>query len=102
MVHQSVKERELSVHNEKPKPGERSLYKPWILDTQHAHQIEPWTHLEDWKNDPEWLKNTDERTVKALEGWCVPTRGHRAQSADRSVPARGANVVGALPPTNPR
>ena len=74
MVHQSVKERELSVHNEKPKEGERTLYKPWILDEEHAHQLEPWTHLEDWKNDREWLENADEGTVKALEGWCVPTR----------------------------
>ncbi len=74
MVHQSVKERELSVHNEKPKEGEGSLYKPWILDEKHAHQLEPWTHLEDWKNDLEWLEIADEETVKALEGWCVPTR----------------------------
>lgn len=74
MVHESVKERELSVHNEKPSEGEGSLYKPWILDEEHAHKFEPWTHLEDWKEDQEWLKNADQRTVEALEGWCVPRR----------------------------
>ncbi len=69
LIHESVKLRTTDIHNT---PG--GGYKPWILE--HDPEIEPWTHLADWKKDPEF-KDVEPEIMKALENWCAPTRPDR-------------------------
>jgi uncharacterized protein (DUF2235 family) len=64
VIHQSVKLRTASPSNV-PKSG----YEPWI--TKLDYEVEPWTHLDEWKSDPEF-KDAKE-ALEALEGWCDPT-----------------------------
>lgn len=63
VIHRSVNLRKASPTNE-PDGG----YKPWIMDLDC--DVEPWTHLEDWQNDPDFAHAMD--SLKALEGWCEP------------------------------
>lgn len=46
-------------------------YKPWIMS--HDPEVEEWTHLSDWKNDPEFAQ-VDPENFRALEGWCIPRK----------------------------
>jgi hypothetical protein len=61
VIHQSVTLRSSSIDNQ---PG--AGYEPWIL--AHDPKIEPWTHLEDWINDPAFTEA--KANLDALEGWC--------------------------------
>jgi uncharacterized protein (DUF2235 family) len=63
VIHQSVELRTASITN-KSNGG----YEPWI--TKLEYKVEPWTHLEDWKRDPEFKDAED--ALEALEGWCDP------------------------------
>ena len=72
MIHESVKLRTASIQNEKG-----AGYEPWILE--HDPEIEPWTHLEDWKNDSAFADAMD--NLEALEGWCDTTEA-RASPGD--------------------
>jgi hypothetical protein len=60
VIHRSVELRTASTTN-KPNGG----YEPLI--TKLDYEVEPWTHLEDWKRDPEF-KGAEE-ALEALEGW---------------------------------
>ncbi len=66
VIHQSVK---LRTENEDIIPG--SGYNPWIM--KHKPEIEEWTHLSDWKKDPEF-ERVDKENFLALEGWCIPKK----------------------------
>jgi uncharacterized protein (DUF2235 family) len=65
VIHESVTLRSASIGNE---PG--AGYAPWILE--HDPEVEPWTHLEDWMNDPEFTEV--KANLQALAGWCEPRR----------------------------
>ena len=56
-------------------------YKPWILE--HNHEIEPWTHLSDWKTDLSFSDDT-KKDLEALEGWCTPNIVPAPQPEDNS------------------
>lgn len=64
VIHESVTLRTASEDNI---PG--GGYKPWIMN--HHPGIENWTHLNDWKNDPEF-KQVDPENILALKDWCKP------------------------------
>ncbi len=70
VVHESVMLRTASIDNK-----EDGGYKPWIL-MKHP-EVEPWTHLSDWKRDPAFQDEDKQRNLVALEGWCAPTRPDR-------------------------
>ncbi len=61
VIHESVIRRTASIDNV-PDGG----YNPWIL--KHDPEIEPWTHLDDWKGDAAFA-DVDSETLEALEGW---------------------------------
>ena len=67
VVHESVLLRTASIDNK-----EDGGYKPWILNKDP--EVEPWTHLSDWKNDAAFADEDKHQNLEALEGWCVPTR----------------------------
>ena len=62
VIHQSVILRTAGIDNAKD-----GGYKPWILEQKH--EIEPWTHLDDWKSDAAFA-DVDPINLEALEGWC--------------------------------
>ena len=64
VIHQSVTLRAASPTNV-PNAG----YEPWI--TQLDHEVEPWTHVDDWRRDPTFRGAT--ASLDALVGWCDPT-----------------------------
>ncbi len=70
VVHESVMLRTASIDNK-----EDGGYKPWIL--KKDPEVEPWTHLSDWKRDPAFQDEDKQRNLVALEGWCAPTRPDR-------------------------
>ncbi len=61
--------------------GKDGPYKPWIL--KQDHEIEPWTHLSDWKNDPS-IADDAKKDLEALEGWCDPKVLPSSQPGDSS------------------
>jgi len=65
VIHESVELRSNDIHNETG-----AGYQPWILG--HDHDIEPWTHLEDWMKDPAFTEVKG--NLQALESWCEPKR----------------------------
>ena len=65
VIHKSVELRTASVTNA-PDGG----YQPWIKDLDY--DVEPWTHLDDWKRDPEFKHAKG--SLEALAGWCEPRR----------------------------
>jgi uncharacterized protein (DUF2235 family) len=65
VLHESVELRTASPANV-PDGG----YQPWIKDGDY--EVEPWTHLDDWKNDPDFDDPRKKRNLEALEGWCKP------------------------------
>jgi uncharacterized protein (DUF2235 family) len=64
-IHESVK---LRTANEENEAG--AGYTSWILEQNP--EIEPWTHLDDWKKDPSF-GGVEPDNWKALRGWCEPT-----------------------------
>jgi len=64
VIHESVCLRTASIDN-----VEGCSYEPWIL--KHEPKIDKWTHLSDWKKDPEFEK-VDNENFLALDGWCIP------------------------------
>lgn len=70
VVHESVTLRTASIDNK-----EDGGYKPWILNKDP--EVEPWTHLSDWKSDPAFADEDKQKSLVALEGWCAPTRPDR-------------------------
>ena len=70
VVHESVMLRTASIDNRKD-----GGYEPWIL--KEDPEREPWTHLADWKRDPEFQDQDTQENLAALEGWCRPTRPDR-------------------------
>ena len=70
IIHQSVELRAARLTND---PDER--YQPWIKDLDIGYDVEPWTHLEDWKTDPDF--KDAKASLKALAGWCEPRRPDR-------------------------
>ncbi len=65
VVHGSVKLRELAIDNK------AEGYEPWIMSDDP--EIEPWTHLSDWKSDPAF-QQVNRETLEALKGWCTPKK----------------------------
>ena len=65
IIHESVKLRTAGYWE-----GGDGPYRPWIL--KHNHEIEPWTHLSDWKTDPAFKGEVRQEDLEALEGWCDP------------------------------
>ena len=64
VIHESVRLRTSSASN-----VAGGGYDPWIARLEH--EVEPWTHLEDWKADEGFRDAT--AALQALEGWCKPT-----------------------------
>lgn len=63
VIHESVLRRTASASNI-PAGG----YRPWIMVLDP--EIEPWSHPEDWKRDPQFAGAKE--ALDALEGWCAP------------------------------
>jgi uncharacterized protein (DUF2235 family) len=63
VIHKSVVLRTASLTNA-PDGG----YQPWIKDLDY--DVEPWTHLGDWKSDPDF--EHAKGSLEALAGWCEP------------------------------
>jgi hypothetical protein len=78
VVHESVILRTASIDNKKG-----GGYKPWILEKFPVPEVEPWTHLSDWKDDLAFQDDDKQRNLVALEGWCAPARSGNLDGVPR-------------------